>query len=49
MFGRLWTWLATCAEDGCHNRPVHLGWCSEHTPADDPGPDEYWGERENDQ
>jgi hypothetical protein len=40
----LWLRLTTCEENGCSNRPVHLGWCSEHAPAYEPGPDEYWGE-----
>jgi hypothetical protein len=44
LLTRLWRWLTTCDENGCSNRPVHLGWCSEHAPAYDPGPDEYWGE-----
>jgi hypothetical protein len=41
---RLWEWLATCAESGCARRPVHLGWCDEHAPVSDSGPDEYWGD-----
>jgi hypothetical protein len=41
---RLWLWLTTCAEDGCDRRPMHRGWCSEHAPRYDPGPDEYWGD-----
>jgi hypothetical protein len=44
----LWRWLTTCAENGCSDRPVHLGWCSEHAPTYDPGPDEYWGDPESD-
>jgi hypothetical protein len=45
---RFWLWLTTCVENGCGNQPVHLGWCSEHAPGFDPGPDEYWGDEEND-
>jgi hypothetical protein len=41
---RFWSWLTTCAEDGCGNHPVHLGWCGEHAPGHDPAPDEYWGD-----
>jgi hypothetical protein len=40
---RFWSWLTTCAEDGCQAHPVHLGWCREHAPGYDPEPDEYWG------
>jgi hypothetical protein len=42
MARRLWTWLTTCAEEGCSNRPDRLGWCSQHGVAYDPAPDEYW-------
>jgi hypothetical protein len=45
---RLWTWLTTCAADGCSRHPAHLGWCDEHAPAYDPGPDEFWGAPESD-
>jgi hypothetical protein len=44
MLVRLWTWLTTCAENDCLRRPVRIGWCGVHTPAYDPGPDEYWGD-----
>jgi hypothetical protein len=44
-----WRWLTTCAEDGCRSHPTHLGWCSEHAPGYDPGPDEYWEDAESDQ
>ncbi|GAA0921146.1 hypothetical protein [Pseudonocardia zijingensis] len=40
---QLWTWVSRCDASGCDERPVHLGWCARHTPADDPAPDEYWG------
>ncbi|GAA5118097.1 DUF3040 domain-containing protein [Pseudonocardia adelaidensis] len=40
---RFWLWLTTCAETGCRNHPVHLGWCSEHAPGHDQGPDEFGG------
>jgi hypothetical protein len=43
-FTRFWSWLTTCAENGCGNHPVHLGWCSEHAPRHDPAPDEYWSD-----
>jgi hypothetical protein len=42
---RFWLWLTTCAQPGCHNHPVHLGWCGEHGPAFTPGPEEYWEDR----
>lgn len=45
---RLWTWLTTCAANGCTRHPAHLGWCDEHVPLDDRGPDEYWGDPEDD-
>jgi hypothetical protein len=48
LLERFWLWLTTCAENGCSYHPVHLGWCSEHAPAYDPGPDEYWGDPESD-
>jgi hypothetical protein len=41
---RLWVWLSRCEAQGCAERPVHLGWCAEHTPAYTPAPDEYWGD-----
>jgi hypothetical protein len=44
LLTRLWHRLTTCEENGCGNRPLHLGWCSEHAPAYDPKPDEYWGD-----
>jgi hypothetical protein len=45
-----WLWLTTCAEGGCSNRPVYLGWCSEHGPSYDPArDDEYWGGPVSDQ
>ena len=37
--------LAQCTTEGCTARPEQLGWCARHAPDDDPGPDEYWGER----
>ena len=37
------TWLTRCAHEGCHGRSTRLGWCDEHAPAYEPGPDEYWG------
>lgn len=40
---QLWVWLSRCDAPGCDERPVHLGWCAQHAPADDPRPDEYWG------
>jgi hypothetical protein len=40
-----WLWLTTCAQPGCHNHPVHLGWCDEHGPSFTPGPEEYWEDR----
>jgi hypothetical protein len=40
---RFWWWLTTCAESGCREHPVHLGWCREHAPRSDPAPDEFWG------
>ncbi len=40
---RFWWWLTTCAENGCREHPVHLGWCREHAPGYDPAPDEFWG------
>jgi hypothetical protein len=49
LLAKSWLWLTTCAEGGCSNRPVYLGWCSEHGPADDPGRDEYWGDPGSDQ
>jgi len=39
---RFWLWLTRCSEPGCGNHPVHLGWCAEHAPRYDPGPDEFW-------
>lgn len=39
---RFWLWLTTCSEPSCGNHPVHLGWCAEHAPRYDPGPDEFW-------
>lgn len=45
-FGRLWRWLTTCDEPGCDEHPVHLGWCAVHAPPYEPGPDEYWGDRD---
>jgi hypothetical protein len=42
---RFWLWLTTCAQPGCHNHPVHLGWCDEHGPSFAPGPEEYWEDR----
>jgi uncharacterized protein (TIGR04222 family) len=44
MLRRCWLWLTTCAESGCGNPPVHLGWCDEHAP----GPGEYWGDQDVD-
>lgn len=44
---QLWTWLTRCDEEGCRERPVHLGWCARHAPAYDPEPDEYWGGAES--
>jgi hypothetical protein len=44
LFRRFWSWLTTCAEDGCTNHPVHLGWCREHAPGYDSRPEEYWGD-----
>jgi len=44
LLERFWLRLTTCAEDGCRERPAHLGWCSEHAPDHAPRPDEYWGE-----
>jgi hypothetical protein len=41
---RFWWWLTTCAENGCREHPVHLGWCREHAPGYDPTPDEFWGD-----
>ena len=40
---RFWWWLTTCAEDGCREHPVHLGWCREHAPRSAAEPDEFWG------
>jgi hypothetical protein len=40
---RFWWWLTTCAEEGCREHPVHLGWCREHAPRSDLEPDEFWG------
>jgi hypothetical protein len=40
---RFWSWLTTCAEDGCREHPVHLGWCREHAPRYEQEPDEFWG------
>jgi hypothetical protein len=40
---RFWSWLTTCAEDGCREHPVHMGWCREHAPRYEPEPDEFWG------
>jgi hypothetical protein len=40
---RFWWWLTTCAEDGCREHPVDMGWCREHAPRYAPGPDEFWG------
>ena len=37
---QLWLWLTTCAHSGCGNQPTYLGWCSEHAPPADHGPDE---------
>jgi hypothetical protein len=45
---RLWTWLTTCAADDCSRHPTHLGWCEEHAPVSDRGPDEYWGDPDDD-
>jgi uncharacterized protein (TIGR04222 family) len=44
MLRRCWLWLTTCAESGCGEPPVHLGWCSEHAPE----PDEHWGDQDLD-
>lgn len=47
-FTRFRVWLTTCAEKGCGRHPVLLGWCGEHAPGYDPGPDEYWEDRASD-
>jgi hypothetical protein len=44
MLKQLWVWLTTCATDGCSNRPVRLGWCSDHAPGYTRRRDEYWGD-----
>lgn len=44
LLRRLWAWVATCARPDCAAAPVFLGWCEDHAPDYEPGPDEYWGD-----
>jgi hypothetical protein len=48
LLTRFHSWLTTCATNGCGNRAILMGWCNDHAPAYDPGPDEYWGEPRDD-